>query len=339
MIETYINKHNYKELDKHLELISLTYDKMFKGLFLKNKEILKKFILTQIDLDIAPEYCKIEILNNELPKDRIKEYQKVLDIYVLINNYFYVNLEINRSYYNDVKLRNLMYDNKNFGMLLDESNSPKELINKHFVQINLNTREKDVECGSDKIIMYGLESKKRYFENKYILIKYLEYYRNLYYTYDEDLNESDMWLVVLTSRNFYELGSLLEKLLPLEEVYKFIEDVIRMCTNKPFFTEWEKEKLNELVEYQTEVNAIERGLQQGIERGLQQGLQQGIEQGLQQGIEQGLQQGLEQGIEQGEENKTIELIKNMLSDNLQIEKISLYTGKSQEEILKIKESI
>ena len=44
-----------------------------------------------------------------------------------------------------------------------------------------------------------------------------------------------------------------------------------------FFTEWEKEKLNELVEYQTEINAIERGLQQGMEQGLEQGIEQGIE--------------------------------------------------------------
>ena len=277
MINTYIRKHDYKELDRRLKLISLTYDKMFKGLFLKNKEILKKFILTQIELDIAPSECKIEILNNELPKDRIKEYQKVLDIYVLINNYFYVNLEINRSYYNDVKLRNLMYDNKNFGMLLEESAEPKELIDKRFVQINLNTKEKDVDTGWDKIVMYGLQSGKTYFENKYILIKYLEYYRELYYSGYVSLNESDMLLVALTSRNFEELGNLVEKLLIEEEVDKFIEDVIRMCENKPFFTEWEKEKLNELVEYQTEINAIERGLQQGMEQGLEQGIEQGIE--------------------------------------------------------------
>ena len=86
-----------------------------------------------------------------------------------------------------------------------------------------------------------------------------------------------MLLVALTSRNFEELGNLVEKLLIEEEVDKFIEDVIRMCENKPFFTEWEKEKLNELVEYQTEINAIERGLQQGMEQGLEQGIEQGIE--------------------------------------------------------------
>ena len=98
-------------------------------------------------------------------KDRIKEYQKVLDIYVLINNYFYVNLEINRSYYNDVMQRNQMYESKGYSSLLDESEEVRELRNKRFVQINLNVKERDIEFGSDKIVSYGLTSGKIYFEN------------------------------------------------------------------------------------------------------------------------------------------------------------------------------
>ena len=303
MNSTIQKKVDYEELDKHLELIPLTYDKMFKSIFLKNKQILKKLILSLIEPDIDPDECRIEILNNELPKDIMKEYQKVVDIYVLINGIFYVNLEINRSYYNNVKYRNLVYDNKNFGMLLEKGTNPRELTNKQFIQINLNTKEKNVDIGEDKVIMYGLESKKMYFENKYILIKYLEYYRDLYYNKNVSLSKSEMWLVALTSRTFTELEETIDSLLTEEEKNKFIEDVIRMSGNKPFFTEWEKEQLNELVEYQTEVNAVERGLAEGIAK--------------------------------GHEEKTIELIKNMLKDNLPIDKISLYTGKSYEEIEKI----
>lgn len=303
MNSTIQKKVDYEELDKHLELIPLTYDKMFKSIFLKNKQILKKLILSLIEPDIDPDECRIEILNNELPKDIMKEYQKVVDIYVLINGIFYVNLEINRSYYNNVKYRNLVYDNKNFGMLLEKGTNPRELANKQFIQINLNTKEKNVDIGEDKVIMYGLESKKMYFENKYILIKYLEYYRDLYYNKNVSLSKSEMWLVALTSRTFTELEETIDSLLTEEEKNKFIEEVIRMSGNKPFFTEWEKEQLNELVEYQTEVNAVERGLAEGIAK--------------------------------GHEEKTIELIKNMLKDNLPIDKISLYTGKSYEEIEKI----
>ena len=299
MNSTIQKKVDYEELDKHLELIPLTYDKMFKVILLKNKQILKKLILSLIEPDIDPDECRIEILNNELPKDIMKEYQKVVDIYVLINGIFYVNLEINRSYYNNVKYRNLVYDNKNFGMLLEKGTNPRELVNKQFIQINLNTKEKNVDIGEDKVIMYGLESKKMYFENKYILIKYLEYYRDLYYNKNVSLSKSEMWLVALTSRTFTELEETIDSLLTEEEKNKFIEEVIRMSGNKPFFTEWEKEQLNELVEYQTEVNAVERGRAEG------------------------------------QEEKTTELIKNMLKDNLPIDKISLYTGKSYEEIEKI----
>ena len=315
MNSTIQKKVDYEELDKHLELIPLTYDKMFKSIFLKNKQILKKLILSLIEPDIDPDECRIEILNNELPKDIMKEYQKVVDIYVLINGIFYVNLEINRSYYNNVKYRNLVYDNKNFGMLLEKGTNPRELTNKQFIQINLNTKEKNVDIGEDKVIMYGLESKKMYFENKYILIKYLEYYRDLYYNKNVSLSKSEMWLVALTSRTFTELEETIDSLLTEEEKNKFIEEVIRMSRNKPFFTEWEKEQLNELVEYQTEVNAIERGLTEGLAKGLAEGRAK--------------------GRAEGQEEKTTELIKNMLKDNLPIDKISLYTGKSYEEIEKI----
>ena len=301
MNSTIQKKVDYEELDKHLELIPLTYDKMFKSIFLKNKQILKKLILSLIEPDIDPDECRIEILNNELPKDIMKEYQKVVDIYVLINGIFYVNLEINRSYYNNVKYRNLVYDNKNFGMLLEKGTNPRELANKQFIQINLNTKEKNVDIGEDKVIMYGLESKKMYFENKYILIKYLEYYRDLYYNKNVSLSKSEMWLVALTSRTFTELEETIDSLLTEEEKNKFIEEVIRMSGNKPFFTEWEKEQLNELVEYQTEVNAVERGRAEG------------------------------------QEEKTIELILKMLKENISLEVISKITGKSPEEIKEIGE--
>ena len=321
MNSTIQKKVDYEELDKHLELIPLTYDKMFKSIFLKNKQILKKLILSLIEPDIDPDECRIEILNNELPKDIMKEYQKVVDIYVLINGIFYVNLEINRSYYNNVKYRNLVYDNKNFGMLLEKGTNPRELTNKQFIQINLNTKEKNVDIGEDKVIMYGLESKKMYFENKYILIKYLEYYRDLYYNKNVSLSKSEMWLVALTSRTFTELEETIDSLLTEEEKNKFIEDVIRMSGNKPFFTEWEKEQLNELVEYQTEVNAVERGLAEGIAKGRAEGLAEGRA----------------EGRAEGKEEKTIELIRKMLKENISLEVISKITEKSPKEIKEIGE--
>ena len=53
---------NYTEeemifLDENFKFIPLTYDKLFKGIFKDNLEILKKFILSQLEFDVNPDEC------------------------------------------------------------------------------------------------------------------------------------------------------------------------------------------------------------------------------------------------------------------------------------------
>ena len=54
------------------------------------------------------------------------------------------------------------------------------------------------------------------------------------------------------------------------------------------------------------------------------------------GLERGMKKGIEQGIEQGENNKSIEIAKNMLNKNMNINIISEVTGLSKEEIENLK---
>lgn len=309
--ELYRNEEDYLELDKRLELIPITFDSMFKSVFLKNKEILKKFIISLLEERLDPNKCNIEILNNELVKDRTNERKKVVDIYVLLSGYVYVNIEVNRSYYNDVMQRNQMYESKGYSSLLDEGEEVRELRNKRFVQINLNVKERDIEFGSDKIVSYGLTSGKIYFENKYTLVKYLDYYRNLYYNELESLTEGEMWLAALTSKTFTELNNILTNLLEQEERFKFIEDVIQMCRNKYNLTKWQRARLEEIAEYDTKMNAIEEGRAEGRAEGHAEGFAEGLE-----------------------DAKT-EIIRNMLSKNMSIDVISEVTGKTFDEIERI----
>ena len=67
---------------------------------------------------------------------------------------------------------------------------------------------------------------------------------------------------------------------------------------------------------------------EGLVIGEAKGVEKGLKKGLKQGIEQGIEQGLEQGI------KKIALI--MLNNNEPLEKISQFTGLSQEELLVLK---
>ena len=64
-------------------------------------------------------------------------------------------------------------------------------------------------------------------------------------------------------------------------------------------------------------------------------IEDAIATGTRQGIEQGISQGISQGIEQGTRQRNIEIAKNMIKDNESIEKISRYTGLTQNELNKL----
>ena len=73
---------------------------------------------------------------------------------------------------------------------------------------------------------------------------------------------------------------------------------------------------------------MEEGIEQGKAEGVEQGLEKGIEQGLEKGIEQGLEQGKAEGIEQ----EKIQIAKNLLNSNVDLQTICLSTGLNKEQI-------
>ena len=90
-IKEYLTREDVLKLDETLNLVPITFDYFFKSLFSDNLDLLKKFILSQLDNELVPEECKITLLNNDLPKENKNEYKKTVDLYVLINNSIYVN--------------------------------------------------------------------------------------------------------------------------------------------------------------------------------------------------------------------------------------------------------
>lgn len=264
-------------LDEKFRFIPLTYDKLFKGIFKGNLELLKKFILSQLGLDINPDECKIKLFDTEIPKLNKDEYQKTVDIYVKLDN-IYVNIEVNREYFRNISKRNLVYANRLYSMILGQSEGLKKLDEIIFVQINLNVvdkldiRKEKLKYGTDRLVTYGLNSKNEYNDNKIVLVKYLEYYRDLYYNKREKLEKFDLWLVLLTSRTFQELYNISLELFDKELHYEFMRAVINMERNRKFFEEWEIKYLNDYVEYKSRQNAMEDGRELGLEQGLEQGI-------------------------------------------------------------------
>ena len=185
--------------------------------------------------------------------------------------------------------------------MIFKSGTPYELIKEtKIIQLNLNAHKDDNKIGRDIIVSYGLDTNNIYQNNKCTVLKNLEYYRNLYYNGDVKLNESELWLVMLTSRNFVELFNISSKIFNDKERDKFIRKVIDMCNLENFsIHEWEKEKMDKLVEETKLYYAREEGIEDGIR----------------------------------------ETAINMIKNNFDSETISKITNLSIEEIIEIKESL
>ena len=84
MVETKIITKEYpKEVDEALEMIPLTFDVVLKSVFVRNLDLLKRFIIDVLNLDIDLDKARIRLSNNELLKENTCEYQTRVDILVI----------------------------------------------------------------------------------------------------------------------------------------------------------------------------------------------------------------------------------------------------------------
>jgi len=303
LLKNELTRESLKELDKTLNLIPLTFDYAFKKVFGNNEKLLGKFVIlilnNDFDLKLDIDDCHVELKNPELPKENYKEYRKTVDVYVVLNKKVHIDIEVNGSPFKKVQKRNFKYADKLSSMILETGEDIKELKYKYLYQINLNTSEKKIDFGDDVIVPYGLKSGTVYDDSKKIVLKYLEYYRHLYYN-KNIRDEEVIWLTTLTSTSFTELYDLLSQILSSDERDTLIKDVIRMSNDNFSIHEWEKEKLDKLVEME------------------------------------GLDLAREEGYEQGSKNEKLEIARNMIAKGTDIEYISEVTCLTKEEIEKLK---
>lgn len=151
-----INKENLSIIDEKIKMIPLTFDPVFKSIFGNNLEVLKEFLVCVLHLEYQLDELKIRMLNTELEKTTINEYQKRIDVNIVLNDNIYVEIEINRKDFELVKHRNNMYANKISSMILEKGENPKKLESIYFYQLNLNTENKDESIGEHIIVPYDI---------------------------------------------------------------------------------------------------------------------------------------------------------------------------------------
>lgn len=298
-------KDYFMDLDSKFTLIPLSYDKLFKSVFKLNLDLLRKFLNEMIPIEITEE-DKIILLDTELPISNKKERKKMIDIFVTINENIFIDIEMNRSKFRDIYERNRQYLEKISNLLFEKGESIKNLKDKNLYQLNINANKQE-KVTNDMIVSYGIITKDIY-PSARMIVKGLERYREMYYSGDR--RKEVIWLTVLAARTFTELYELVSQLLKTDEVKRFMEVVEDMCKDEFVLHEWQQDKMEELVKHKEIENATNEGKAIGIDEGKAIGINEG----------------------------KIEVAKNLLKKNMNLEDISEVTGLSLKQINEIKDS-
>ncbi len=284
-------------MDEEIELIPLSYDRAFKSTFKTNLNLLKHILNVTLPIEISKE-DKINLLDSEMPIINKKEHEQIVDIFVVINKNIFIDIEMNRSKFENVFERNDKYKNRISNVIFEKGENLKELKTKHIYQLNLNASPYE-EILEDTIVMYGLKTKKIYLSSESVITKSLERYRDLYY--NGIRNEEVIWLTMLTARNFSELYEFSKEILNEEELKKLMEASINMSKDGFVIHAWQKEKMDALVKYNEIEEATKKGKAEGIKK------------------------------------KEIEIVKNMLKKEMSIKDISEITGLTEQDIQNLEE--
>ena len=255
----------------------------------------KEFLIAILEPILDKKIDDLQILNPNLIQDYYKLRGQRLDLLVKTNDEI-INVELNTNYSEEIKIRNLHYIFKLASENTERGNKYK--VGYPIIQVNLNfynsKYEKSIYTLYDKI-------------NKIELTDYIKIYNvgidkyiKNYYNNDKKFTKGEEALIML------DLGKQgLEELSEKSEIVNNFKEEVIKANNDEFVVDWisreEEQKQYEEVMY-------EKGLTQGKEQGFSQGKQEGIEQ-----------------------NK-IDVAKEMLELNMDLDVISKVTKLAKNEI-------
>ena len=295
-----------------LQTDDLLYDMVFKHIFLDHPDILISLIKDAIGYDFNPNKDKVRVLNELLPKEKIKDKNRFVDTLLLVKGKDVFNIEANKNDFNPkkvermVKYLNRLYDRSH---IIQNMFGIKEDENLKFIQVHLNTGTGK----SGKIITkYNLRADDNRDD---VLIKNYEIYvinvDNSYKMIENEwkkrYNECSKGLLLVSvfhSNSVKEIGELMIKGGLKKDMAKTLTDTIVNKLNS-----------DEFIDMLFEVRDYEKERQDALEYKLEQGFEQGIEKGIEQGRELGIEQGLEKGALQERKTLITKLMNKGFSDN------------------------
>ena len=129
------------------------------------------------------------------------------------------------------------------------------------------------------------------------------HYYNKWYNKDVLMTYEEYFMAALYSESYIQIYNILSNILSKSRLNKFMEGVISMIEDGFILHEWEKEKMDKMVQDNLIELAEKRGQEEGIE------------------------------------TKELEMIKNLLNQNIDYNVISNASGKTVEEIKEIEKNM
>ena len=277
-------------------LYTAKYEYVFLSVILKRYNLMK--ILLEIIL--KEEVVDYVILSNKLIKDKVNEKGMEVDVLVLVNKKL-INIELNTNFSETIKEKNMSYLERIMLSLRKKGGKYKNDEITNVIQANINFNRKG-NNELENISIYNETEKSKYLKNPIILNYNIDFYKYLYYNVNNKLTKEQIFFAMLDLplKDLEILGK------EIDFVNEYKNALIEVNDDMFDFTMTEEEK-----EYYMELS-IEEAKREGLEKGIKKGRKEGKKEGKLFGI--------------------IEVAKQMLKENLDIDLIQRITKLDRKKI-------
>jgi len=281
---------------KTVEFIKASNDGVFKKLFGDEKN--RDILEKLIEVSLKRKIKVKELLMQDVPKESIEEKDKTLDVLVLADGEK-INIELNIGIYDGLYNRNACYIFSKYVGSVKTGGNYKKMEN--FIQINLTSGLPQEKQVISKYELVDIKTREKFIKNLEIYEFNLDKIKDL--CYNEGKKEYKILATLMCDK----------------------EELHEICKGDKVLERLESEvvRMNEDDQIRENLLAIENAKR--VHNTLMENAK-----------EEGLAKGIEQGIEQGSKEKQLEIAKNMLNKNMDIETIIEITGLTEEEIEKLK---
>ena len=282
--------------------MTLASDVLFKKVFFSEGSVLLKML--QDILDIR-EDSGITIIGYETRSNNIFGKSFRGDLLVTLSDRTYVSIEMNNSNPKNSLSRNMIHLFRIHSDMLVKGMPDSELEKYRLYQLNFDNFRNPSREAIEKYAFCSLTTGKvRNLRYTFCDVD-LEKCRKLVYNVNvREVSKDIRWGAIMTSNDIEEISKLLgEDMLSMEEKDKFLNTVRELNEDEKVVKDWMWEE-NDKLRYYNDLEASK-----------------------------------EQGIEQGIEDKSKEVVINMLNKNMDYETISEISGKTIEEIKEIENDI